>query len=258
MTITADASCDVLPFTRTRRRVREDGDHVLIGVSPGNGYVSSERGGPDDPSAAGRAVRRHILKAVEESGPPQAEIRVGARSEFQSDPVHQLLHRRVMHFPDTGDAFREGCAEMALNFVGSKVPEGESVTDAQSRVCFDYMAAEGGPADLRAGYADPCSAALRHFCPASSPGRAHAEIVLEVLVERLPGLRSRRRRRTWWGARAPSSGCHGGCPSPGGGDARRRTGPSRCPGGRGSSRGTAVRGRPRTAGYRKMPVCPSE
>ncbi|MFD0268872.1 cytochrome P450 [Streptomyces sp. NPDC127106] len=29
----------------------------------------------------------------------------------------------------------------------------------------------------------------RHFCPASALGRAHAEIALEVLVERLPGLR---------------------------------------------------------------------
>lgn len=29
----------------------------------------------------------------------------------------------------------------------------------------------------------------RHFCPASALGRAHAEIALEVLVDRLPGLR---------------------------------------------------------------------
>ncbi|MCB5166594.1 cytochrome P450 [Streptomyces bambusae] len=29
----------------------------------------------------------------------------------------------------------------------------------------------------------------RHFCPASALGRVHAEIALEVLVERLPGLR---------------------------------------------------------------------
>ncbi|MFD3807328.1 tRNA-dependent cyclodipeptide synthase [Streptomyces sp. NPDC058611] len=178
MTITADASFEVLPFTRTCRHIWEDGDHVLIGVSPGNSYFSSERitslaqwattrfaqvdfvyadlhvdrmfaaFGYTREHAEKRAakeikaVRRRILKGVEESGPPQAEIRVRALSEFQSNPVYQLLHRRVLHFLETDDEFRKGCERMALHFVGSKLPEGESMTDAQLQVCFDYMAAE--------------------------------------------------------------------------------------------------------------------
>ncbi|MCX5145277.1 tRNA-dependent cyclodipeptide synthase [Streptomyces sp. NBC_00320] len=54
MTITVDASFEVLPFTRTCRHIWEDGDHVLIGVSPGNSYFGAERIG----SLAGWAVTR--------------------------------------------------------------------------------------------------------------------------------------------------------------------------------------------------------
>ncbi|MEJ8642391.1 tRNA-dependent cyclodipeptide synthase [Streptomyces sp. MS1.HAVA.3] len=151
---------------------------MLIGVSPGNSYFSSERitglaqwattrfaqvdfvyadlhvdrmfaaFGYTPEHAEKRAtkeikaVRRRILKGVEESGPPQADIRVRALSEFQSNPVYQLLHRRVLHFLETDDEFRKGCEKMALHFVGSKLPEGESITDEQLQVCFDYMAAE--------------------------------------------------------------------------------------------------------------------
>lgn len=181
MTITADASFEsfeVLPFTRTCRHIWEDGDHVLIGVSPGNSYFSSERitslaqwattrfaqvdfvyadlhvdrmfaaFGYTREHAEKRAtkeikaVRRRILKGVEESGPPRADIRVRALSEFQANPVYQLLHRRVLHFLETDDEFRKGCEKMALHFVGSKLPEGESITDEQLQICFDYMAAE--------------------------------------------------------------------------------------------------------------------
>ncbi|MEV6732488.1 MULTISPECIES: tRNA-dependent cyclodipeptide synthase [unclassified Streptomyces] len=51
MTITVGASFEVLPFTRTCRHIREDGDHVLIGVSPGNSYFSADRTAvaPDGP-----------------------------------------------------------------------------------------------------------------------------------------------------------------------------------------------------------------
>ncbi|MFE2166941.1 tRNA-dependent cyclodipeptide synthase [Streptomyces sp. NPDC059447] len=181
MTITDDASFEVLPFTRACRHIWEDGDHVLIGVSPGNSYFSSERiaglaqwavtrfaqvdfvyadlhvdrmfaaFGYSREHAQKRAakeikaVRRRILKGVSElseSTAPQVEIRVRALSEFQSNPVYQLLHRRVLHFLETDDEFRKGCEGMAHHFVGSKLPEGESITDEQLRVCFDYMAAE--------------------------------------------------------------------------------------------------------------------
>ncbi|MET3983494.1 tRNA-dependent cyclodipeptide synthase [Streptomyces sp. PvR034] len=178
MTITVDASFEVLPFTRTCRHIWEDGDHVLIGVSPGNSYFTAERISSLTQWATTRfaqvdfvyadlhvdrmfaafgytrehaekraakeikAVRRRILKGVGESAPQDAEIRVRALSEFQGNPVYELLHRRVLHFLETDDEFRKGCEEMALHFVGSKLPDGESITDEQLQVCFDYMAAE--------------------------------------------------------------------------------------------------------------------
>ncbi|GLX20502.1 hypothetical protein Slala02_26190 [Streptomyces lavendulae subsp. lavendulae] len=151
---------------------------MLIGVSPGNSYFSAERVSalarwavsrfaqvdfvyadlhvdrmfaafgytPEHASRRAskeiKAVRRRIIKGVEDSGHEHAEIRVRALSEFQPNPVYQLLHRRVLHFLETDDSFRKGCEEMALHFVGSKLPEGESMTDSQLRMCFDYLAAE--------------------------------------------------------------------------------------------------------------------
>lgn len=139
MTITADASFEVLPFTRTCRHIWEDGDHVLIGVSPGNSYFSADRIAGLTRWATNRfaqvdfvyadlhvdrmfaafghtrehaekraakeikAVRRRTLKGVTESGPPQPEIRLRGLSEFQSNPVYQLLHRRVLHFLKTDE-----------------------------------------------------------------------------------------------------------------------------------------------------------
>ncbi|MGG8407398.1 tRNA-dependent cyclodipeptide synthase [Streptomyces sp. 12297] len=181
MTISTDSSFDafeVLPFTRTCRHIWEDGDHVLIGVSPGNSYFSADRIAGLTQWATERfaqvdfvyadlhvdrmfaafgysrehaekraakeikAVRRRILKGVEESLTPHTEIRVRALSDFSDNQVYQLLHRRVLHFLESDDEFRKNCEKMALHFVGSKLPEGESITDEQLRVCFDYIAAE--------------------------------------------------------------------------------------------------------------------
>ncbi|WP_284575522.1 tRNA-dependent cyclodipeptide synthase [Streptomyces sp. 2P-4] len=178
MAITADASFEVLPFTRACRHIWEDGDHVLIGVSPGNSYFGSDRIGSLARWASSRfaqvdfvyadlhvdrmfaafgysrehaarraskdikAVRRRVLKGVEESVRAHPGIRVSALSDFQSNSVYRLLHRRVLHFLETDGEFRKGCEEMAVHFVGPKLPEGESMTDAQLQACFDYLAAE--------------------------------------------------------------------------------------------------------------------
>ncbi|MFK0257689.1 tRNA-dependent cyclodipeptide synthase [Streptomyces sp. NPDC090445] len=70
---------------------------------------------------------------------PVCGVRVRALSEFQSHPVHRLPHRRVLHFPETDDEFRKGCEETALHFVGSELPEGESITADRLQVCFGYL-----------------------------------------------------------------------------------------------------------------------
>ncbi|MFI1061057.1 tRNA-dependent cyclodipeptide synthase [Streptomyces spororaveus] len=114
MTITADASCGVLPFIRTCRHVREDGDHAPIGVSPGNGHFSAER--ITGPAHARRTGPRRSTSRAEESG-PRAGIHVRVLSEFRPNPVRQPLDRRVPHFLESGEEFRKGCEETARNFV---------------------------------------------------------------------------------------------------------------------------------------------
>ncbi|MFD3718292.1 cytochrome P450 [Streptomyces sp. NPDC058674] len=72
------------------------------------------------------------------------------------------------------------------------VKEGELVLVLLEGANFDPEAFEN-PQELdlerKSRNAHLAFGAGRHFCPASALGRAHAEIALEVLVERLPGLR---------------------------------------------------------------------
>ncbi|WP_223838089.1 cytochrome P450 [Streptomyces venezuelae] len=71
------------------------------------------------------------------------------------------------------------------------VKEGELVLVLIEGANFDPAVFEN-PEELDLERADNPHLAFgggRHFCPASALGRAHAEIALEVLVERLPGLR---------------------------------------------------------------------
>ncbi len=72
------------------------------------------------------------------------------------------------------------------------VKEGELVLVLLEGANFDPEAFEDPDVlDLERKGPNPNLAfgAGRHFCPASALGRAHAEIALEVLVGRLPGLR---------------------------------------------------------------------
>ncbi|MGW2814779.1 tRNA-dependent cyclodipeptide synthase [Streptomyces sp. NPDC001415] len=133
MTITTEAFT-VQPFTRSCHHTGDEGDHVLIGVSPGNSYFRAGRItelvrwasarfsridivyadlhvaelfsalGHDEEHAARRAskelkaVRRRILRGVEEAGPPGIPVGVHGLSEFAGNPVYELPHRRVRHF----------------------------------------------------------------------------------------------------------------------------------------------------------------
>ncbi|MFF4186465.1 tRNA-dependent cyclodipeptide synthase [Streptomyces sp. NPDC001691] len=175
MTITTEAFT-VQPFTRSCHHIWDEGDHVLIGVSPGNSYFSAGRItelvrwasarfsridivyadlhvaelfsalGYEEDHAARRAskelkaVRRRILRGVEEAG-PVVPAGVHGLSEFAGNPVYALLHRRVRHFLATDPVFRAGCEGMAAHFLSTKV--GEPAADArQLAACLDYIAAE--------------------------------------------------------------------------------------------------------------------
>ncbi|MGW7365254.1 tRNA-dependent cyclodipeptide synthase [Streptomyces sp. NPDC054841] len=194
MTITADADTigasgadspftidpfTVEPFTRNCRAIWDEGDHVLIGVSPGNSYFNARRIteltrwatshftevdfvyadlhvaemfaalGHTDEQAARRAakelkaVRRRILGGVDAAaGPPGRRIGVHALSEFSGNQVYELLHRRVRHFLGTDEEFQKSCARMVEQFLAQKVSGGESISATQRTACLDYIAAE--------------------------------------------------------------------------------------------------------------------
>jgi cyclo(L-tyrosyl-L-tyrosyl) synthase len=179
---------EVLPFTTACRDIWEEGDHALIGVSPGNSYFSAQRISALARWAARRfrridfvyadlhvdtmfqalgyapeharrraskeikAVRRRVLRGMEESGPTdqqnqqhqhdQHTMRVHALSDFEHDATYRLLHRRVRHILDVDEEFRRGCERMADLFLGSRLDDGRPPTAEQRRVCLDYIAAE--------------------------------------------------------------------------------------------------------------------
>ncbi|MFE4859455.1 tRNA-dependent cyclodipeptide synthase [Streptomyces sp. NPDC056670] len=176
MAITTEAFT-VQPFTRSCHHIWDEGDHVLIGVSPGNSYFSAGRItelvrwasarfsridivyadlhvselfsalGYEEDHAARRAskelkaVRRRVLRGVEEAGPQGTPVAVHALSEFAGNPVYALLHRRVRHFLSTDPHFRAGCERMAAHFLSTKVGEPAPNAD-QLSACLDYIAAE--------------------------------------------------------------------------------------------------------------------
>lgn len=174
-----EESFTVRPLTSLCRLLWDEGDHVLIGVSPGNSYFNADRVaeltrwatrrftavdfvyadlhvaelfaalGHAPEHAARRAakelkaVRRRVLAGVEAAGPPgAARIRVRALSEFADDAAYALLHRRVRHFLATDAEFRKGCDAMVEAFLSGKADPDGGITAAQRSACLDYIAAE--------------------------------------------------------------------------------------------------------------------
>lgn len=177
MTITT-ATFTVQPYSPHCHITWDEGDHVLIGVSPGNSYFNAQRiaeltrwaaahftavdfvyadlyvaemfaalGHTDDHAARRaakelKAVRRRILAGVEAAAPRGLTVRVRALSEFSGNPVYQLLHRRVQHFLATDEEFRKSCDAMVEHFLGAKLSGGLPMTAQQRSACLAYIAAE--------------------------------------------------------------------------------------------------------------------
>lgn len=170
------APFEALPYSERCRQVWERGDHLLIGVSPGNSYFSHQRitqllqwgaeffrsvdivyadlhvdsqfaaFGYTPEHALRRATKevktthRRIQRGVDEAGIPG--VRVRALSDFLPDPAYQRLHRAVLDALDTDRAFRDATEGMARGFLGSRLPEGRSPSPAQLAAGVEYIAAE--------------------------------------------------------------------------------------------------------------------
>lgn len=164
---------EALPYSGRCHRVWQRGDHLLIGVSPGNSYFSSQRiaqllrwaseffrsidivyadlhvdtqfaaGGYSPENAQRRAAKeiktthRRIQRGVEEAAVPGVGIH--GLSEFRDDPVYQRLHRSVLDALAGDEVFREATEGMARGFLAAR---GGEVSDAQLAAGVAYIAAE--------------------------------------------------------------------------------------------------------------------
>ncbi|GAA2808608.1 tRNA-dependent cyclodipeptide synthase [Saccharopolyspora taberi] len=167
---------EALPLTARCRRIWERGEHALIGVSPGNGYFSTDRLtslaawaarsftavdvvyadlhlatvlgtiGYDREHATRKArkelegVRRRIRRAVEALGSTSTRFRVSALSEFCTSPVYRELRETVRESLRTDDEIREACELMVDYFLDGKISG--RPTPEQLRAGTDYLLAE--------------------------------------------------------------------------------------------------------------------
>jgi cyclo(L-tyrosyl-L-tyrosyl) synthase len=180
-TALAGVAFEVTPFSTTCASIWDRGEHVLIGVSPGNGYFTHQRIGElvawaDQRFAAidivyadlhvdrmfaafgytaehaakraakdVKAVRRRILRGIDEVGAAgllNAKPRVHALSDFADEPTYRRLHARAIEALHVDDDVRRAGDAMANGFVAPRLPDGAEMTSEQRRTCVDYIAAE--------------------------------------------------------------------------------------------------------------------
>lgn len=176
--VTAADVFEVQPYTPHCRVIHAEGDHAVIGVSPGNSYFSAQRVidlaewgiehfdrvdivytdlhvaemyealgySPDDARRKAvknlRGVRAKVTNAVETVGPPGGRLRAHAMSDFTDNPAYLRIHGHIRTLLDTDPDFRETCHTLVDSFLSSKVLDGRAGTARQREVCLEYICAE--------------------------------------------------------------------------------------------------------------------
>ncbi|MFI9326893.1 tRNA-dependent cyclodipeptide synthase [Kitasatospora sp. NPDC052868] len=173
----APAVFEALPFSARCREIWRLGDHLLIGVSPGNSYFSHRRiaeligwgrefftridivyadlhvgtqyetFGYTPEHAHRRAAKevkataRRIERGVEEAGRREG-VRVHPLSAFTGHPAYRRLHRRVMDALGSDREFRAAAEGMARGFLAARLDEGLAPDERQLAAGLQYIAAE--------------------------------------------------------------------------------------------------------------------
>ncbi|QNA71253.1 tRNA-dependent cyclodipeptide synthase [Streptomyces sp. So13.3] len=174
---TAAEVFEVQPYTSHCQVIRAEGDHAVIGVSPGNSYFSAQRitdlarwgidnfrqvdfvytdlhvaemyeaSGytPDDARRKAvknlRGVRAKVTNAVEAAS-YGGRLRAHAMSDFLDIPAYRRIHDRLWALLDTDPEFRRTCDTLVDSFLTSKVLDGKASTERQREVCLKYVCAE--------------------------------------------------------------------------------------------------------------------
>ncbi|MFD9127172.1 tRNA-dependent cyclodipeptide synthase [Kitasatospora sp. NPDC059571] len=169
------AAFDAAPFSERCRRIFDRGDHLLIGVSPGNSYFSAGRiadlvrwgresfaavdvvhadlhvaaqfraaGYP--PEAAARraakevkATRRRVERGVADAG--RSRVGVHALSELAGTAAYRRLHRTVLDALGADRPLREATERMAGGFLHSRL-DGAAPDAEHLAAGVAYIAAE--------------------------------------------------------------------------------------------------------------------
>ncbi|MEV4560095.1 tRNA-dependent cyclodipeptide synthase [Kitasatospora sp. NPDC049285] len=171
-----DTAFEALPFSARCRSVFARGDHLLIGVSPGNSYFSAARiaelvdwgrdffaavdvvqadvsvdaqfaaAGYDAEHARRRAekevkaTRRRIERGVAEAG--RTRVGIHLLSEFLDDPVYRRLSARAAEALRTDGEFRAATERMARGFLAARGTDDSAPRPDHLAAAVDYIAAE--------------------------------------------------------------------------------------------------------------------
>jgi len=174
----AEEVFEVQPYTSHCQVIRAEGDHAVIGISPGNSYFSAQRiidlarwgianfrevdlvytdlhvaemyatlgYSADDARRKAvknlRGVRAKVAGAVETVGSLGGRLRSHPMSEFQGNPAYQAIHRRLSALLGTDAEFRATCDALVDSFLSAKVLDGRAATRRQREVCLEYVCAE--------------------------------------------------------------------------------------------------------------------
>ncbi|MFI8081225.1 tRNA-dependent cyclodipeptide synthase [Kitasatospora sp. NPDC086009] len=168
---------EALPFSDRCREIWRRGEHLLIGVSPGNSYFSHRRiaeligwgleffdridivhadlhveaqyetFGYTPEHAHRRAAKeikataRRIARGVEEAG-HRGAVRAHALSEFTGHPVYRRLHREALDALRADRDFGAAAEAMARGFLAARLDEGLAPNEPQLAAGLRYIAAE--------------------------------------------------------------------------------------------------------------------
>ncbi|MFJ4657035.1 tRNA-dependent cyclodipeptide synthase [Nocardia sp. NPDC088792] len=168
----------VQPFTSHCQVIHNDGDHAVIGVSPGNSYFSASRiralaqwglacfdridfvytdvfqvemyeaFGYSELNARRKAdknlrgVRAKITSVVGELDSTGKRLFAQPISAFRGNDAYRCLHADLLLRLADDQEFRDVCHALVGYFLSSKVLAGSEPSPRQQQACLDYICAE--------------------------------------------------------------------------------------------------------------------
>ncbi|WP_078606819.1 tRNA-dependent cyclodipeptide synthase [Streptomyces flavidovirens] len=168
----------VQPYTSHCQVIADEGEHAVIGISPGNSYFSAQRvtdlahwglrnfrqvdlvytdlhigamyealGYPPEEARRKavknlRGVRAKVTNAALSADPTGTHVRGRPMSDLTSSPAYRELHAHLGDLLATDPEFRVTCETLVDTFLSTKVLDGKDSTAQQREVCLQYICAE--------------------------------------------------------------------------------------------------------------------